>query len=180
MRLQTSFIMLFFLHVAVLRSDSLSTWDFLFPAVYQLGSNLGHSEAFVHTDEVSPRTQFQGLNLSRAWIWGEIFYSQEKMQKTGKHELLAKGKYVNMAFLKIWFIFQCKLLVILWLKGKIPWTGIDNLVTSILLLGLCIQKKIIASLSRERNPKAVSDCKFMSEVSVCLCVCNSKDSFQLS
>lgn len=98
MRPQTYFILLF-LHVAVLRPESLFTRGLLFQdglPVYQPGSSRGHSGAFLHTDEVSPGTQLQGLNLSQPWSWRETFYSRVQMQKTGQHKLLAKGKNGNM------------------------------------------------------------------------------------
>lgn len=44
----------------------------------------------LRTDKISPETQFQGLNLSPAWSWREIFYSEVQMQKTGKQ--MAKEK----------------------------------------------------------------------------------------
>lgn len=57
---------------------------------HPLGSDLGRSGAFLHTDEVSLETQFQGLNLSLPWSWREIFYSEVQVQKTGKQ--MAKKK----------------------------------------------------------------------------------------
>lgn len=95
MGLQTYYFILLFLCMALWTPDSLSTQGLLFQngfPLYHFGSNLGHSEQ----DEVSPRTQFQGLNLSRAWSWREIFNSQVQMQKTGKHKLFAKEKNVKM------------------------------------------------------------------------------------
>lgn len=121
MRPQTYFILLF-LHVAVLRPDSFFTRGLLFQdglPVYQPGSGLGHPGAFLHTDEVSPGTQLQGLTLSQAWSWRETFYSQMQMQKTGKHKLPALEKMGTWTFLKIWFGVQCKFIAILWLMEKI-------------------------------------------------------------
>lgn len=98
MRPQTHLILLF-LHVAVLRPESLFTPGLLFQdglPVYQPGSSQGHAGACLHTEEVSPGTGLQGLNLSQAWSWRETLYSRVQMQKTGKYKLLAKGENENM------------------------------------------------------------------------------------
>lgn len=67
--LQTYFTALS-LSLAILKLGLLSPQGLLFHnglPLYQLGSPPGHSGAFLHTDEVSPGVQFQGLNLSPAW-----------------------------------------------------------------------------------------------------------------
>lgn len=54
-------------------------------------------------------------------------------------------KYEHGHYLKYGLYFNVSFLVILWLKRKVTWIEIDNLVTSILLLGLCIQKNTNAA-----------------------------------
>lgn len=106
---------------------------------------------------------FKDLTCIRLGLGEKHFIPGCKCRKQVNISCLLKGKMGTWTFLKIWFVFQCKFLVMLWLMEKITWTGIENLVTSILLLGLRIQKKTVASLSRARNLKAVSDCEFVSE-----------------
>lgn len=93
---------------------------------------------------------------------------------------LLKGKMRTWTFLKLWFVCQCKFLVMLRWVEKITWSGMENLVTSTLLLGLCIQKKTVASLSRAKNLKAVSDSKLVGRGKLGGGRHNSKSSFQFS
>lgn len=87
---------------------------------------LGRSGASLHTDEVSSGTWFQGLHLSQAWSWREIFYSQVQTQRTAKHKLFAKVKNVGLAIPYKVAYSQCKFSCNIVVKGAGTGTGMDN------------------------------------------------------
>lgn len=98
MRPQTYFILLF-LHVAALRPDSLFTRGLLFQdglPGYQPSSSLGHSGAFLHTDEVSPGTQLQDLPCLRLGLGEKHFIPRCRCRKQVNISCLLKGKNGDM------------------------------------------------------------------------------------